>query len=187
LIYRIEKGKVETFTKPRGFENNPDFMGQRERSLEALDLATIDAPIIDIVVDFSKLKYCFTLQICCGHFLYEGQTDPHNLNPLPSLNVSQEVEYRIAYVALCIDDNKQGRALYDDLERISLLDPEYIQFGSADWFWERQINSYALQVEPERLMLQDKIKIGYLEAQHLEKVRDDFFNELRSLLQKRLK
>ena len=177
---------METFTHPRPFEGNPHFIDQRSLSLHSLDLSAIDTPVVDIVVDFSKLTYCFTLQICCGHFLYEGQTNPHNLDPLPSNTEIQEIEYRIAYIALCIADNNQGRELFDDLGRIPLLDPEYIQFGCADWFWERQINSYALQVEPARLMFQDSGKVDYQEAQHLSKIRTDFFSEIRSLLQKRL-
>lgn len=31
---------------------------------------------------------------------------------------------------------------------ITAIEPDYLQFGSADWFWERWLNSYALQVEP---------------------------------------
>lgn len=185
-LYSGYKRKVETFTHPRTFEENPHFIDQRSLSLHSLDFSAIDPPVVDIVVDFSKLTYCFTLQICCGHFLYEGQTNSHNLDPLPSNAELQEVEYRIAYIALCLADNNQGRALFNDLGRIPLLDPEYIQFGSADWFWERQINSYALQVEPERLMFQDSVKVDYQEAQHLDKIRRDFFSEIRLLLQKRL-
>ncbi len=68
------------------------------------------------------------------------------------------------------------------LEGITDIDPEYIQFCSAEWFWERQINSYALQVEPERFKHKDKILIKYKESLHIEKVRNEFFNRISKLL-----
>ncbi|MGB2895973.1 MAG: hypothetical protein WBB65_07415 [Anaerolineales bacterium] len=177
---------METFTEPRDFEYNPHFDEQRMQSLDSLDLSAIDAPVVDIVVDFVKLPYCFTLQICNGHFLYAGQTDRHNLDPLPPNREIQEVEYRIAYIVLCVEDTSQGRKLFKDLGRIPSIDREYIQFGSADWFWERQVNSYALQVEPKRFMFQDSAIVDYQEAQHIDIVRNDFFRELRKLLLERL-
>jgi len=69
---------------------------------------------------------------------------------------------------------------------VSSVDSEYIQFGCADWFWERNVNSYALQVEPIRHMRKDQVRIEYGEALHIEKVRGRFFNEIECLLQKRL-
>lgn len=177
---------METFTESRDFEENPHFAEQRKRSLQSLDLSTIDPPVVDIVVDFAKLQYCFTLQICSGHFLYEGQTNRFNFDPLPVNRGIQEVEYRIAYIALCIADTKQGRVLFDELGKVPSIDPEYIQFGSADWFWERQVNSYALQVEPKRLMFQDSIRVDYQEALHIENVRNDFFTAIRKLLLNRV-
>jgi hypothetical protein len=177
---------VETFTEPRAFVDNPLFAEQRRQSVQSLDLSAIDAPVVDIVVDFAKLSYCFTQQICIGHFLYDGQTDPHNLDPLPHNSDIDEVEYRIAYLALCLEDSYQGGEFFKDLVKIASKDPAYIQFGSADWFWERQVNSYALQVEPARFMFQDRAKVDYQEALYIEKVRDDFFRELRKLLLDRL-
>jgi hypothetical protein len=70
------------------------------------------------------------------------------------------------------------------LREITSVDPQYIQFGSADWFWERQLNSYALQVEPEEHMTLDKCRIDYLEALHVEQVRNRLFDELTRLLRK---
>ena len=177
---------METLTKPRPFVDNPHFAGQRLQSLQSLDLAAIDAPVVDIVVDFAKLSYCYTQQICYGHFLYPGQTDPHNLDPLPHDNQITEVEYRIAYLALCLEDSNKGRELFQDLENIAAEDPAYLQFGSADWFWERQVNTYALQVEPARFMFQDRATVDYREAQYIEHVRDDLFKAVRMLLFDRL-
>ncbi|MFC2009383.1 hypothetical protein ACFLT3_00455 [Chloroflexota bacterium] len=153
-----------------------------------LDLSTIDAPISDIVSGLIKLPYCFTLQSCYGHFIYKNQNDFTNIDPLPVSDNIPTVEYRIAYIALCIQNNDVGRQLLHELSEIpSSIDTEYIQFGSAEWFWERQVNSYALQVEPERYMTLDKTPpIGYQEALYVEKIRNEFFSELRKLIQKRL-
>jgi hypothetical protein len=93
-----------------------------------------------------------------------------------------EIDYRIAYLALCLANNQSGQALFDALAEIPSLDPDYIQFGRADWFWERHLNSYALQVEPVRLMYKDHGNVDFEEALHLEKVRGLFFAEIRSLL-----
>jgi hypothetical protein len=177
---------VETFSPTKDFIENPHYKEQRKKSQESLDLFTIDSPIVDIVVGFSKLHYCFTLQSCYGHFLYPGQSNRHNVEPLPDLEAIRAVEFRIAYLALCIEETELGRELFDDLGTISAVDPEYIQFGSSEWFWERQVNSYALQVEPKRHMTKDSIFVDYQEALHIERVRNQFFTELRKLLQKRL-
>lgn len=177
---------METFTEPRAFVKNSHYHKQRRESLQKLDLSNIDPPIIDIVRGFSKLQYCFTLQSCYGHFLYPGNRDPDNIKPLPVENGIESVEYRIAYLAICIEDSIHGKELFDNLGEIPSVDQEYIQFGSADWFWERQLNSYALQVEPMRHMTRDRCRIDYKEALHVEKIRNQFFEQLTTLLRKLL-
>ena len=52
------------------------------------------------------------------------------------------------------------------------------------WFWERQINSYALQVEPDRFKHEDRAILGYKEALKIENIRNEFFVQLKELLQK---
>jgi len=52
------------------------------------------------------------------------------------------------------------------------------------WFWERQINSYALQVEPDRFTHEDRAILGYKEALKIENIRNEFFVQLKELLQK---
>jgi hypothetical protein len=47
------------------------------------------------------------------------------------------------------------------------------------------VNSCALQVEPERYKTKDSLFIGYQEALHLQKIRDDFFGELKRIIDKR--
>ncbi len=178
---------METFIDPRGLINNPHYEEQRQRSLNGINLNEIDIPVIKIVKDFNKLPYCFTLQSCYGHFLYKGQKDSDNIEKLPaSKNISLAV-YRIAYVALCIQNSKQGRVLYHDLKEITSIAPEYIQFGSAEWFWNRQVNSYALQVEPENSKTKDRINVDFNEALIIERVRDSFFAHLKILLKNHIK
>jgi len=177
---------METFIEPKEFVDNPGFLEQRQESLGKLDINSIDQPIIDIVENFAKLSYCFTLQSCCGHFLHNSQKDPHNTEPLPQSDRIRSVEYRIAYIALCIDNNEHGMALFRDLKEIPSIDREYIQFGSAEWFWERHVNSYALQVEPKRYMMKDKISVDYKEALQLQETRNRFFAALRYLFRTRL-
>jgi len=95
------------------------------------------------------------------------------------------VTYRIAYVALCIENSPEGKALLEDLKDISATDSEFIQFGSAEWFWDRQVNSYVLQVEPERYKDKDQVVIDYREALRIQDVRDNFFSELKNLLRRK--
>jgi hypothetical protein len=109
--------------------------------------------------------------------LANGQ-DPHNLQRLPG-RFEGRVRYRIAYLALCIEDSPRGRALRDSLARLPALDRDYLQFGSAEWFWAKHPNSFVVQVEPARFMTSDTCDIEHAEALRLERVRDLFFDALR--------
>ena len=175
---------METFTEPRALVANPHYQDQRQKSLAGLNDEMIDEPIIDLVNTLNKLPYCFTLQSCYGHFTYKGQNDPHNLEPLPRTTGIDTVEYRIAYIAFCIEDSDLGRVLLNALREVTAIDPANTRFCSADWFWERQVNSYALQVEPERFKREDKAILEYQEAIRIEEVLNAFFLRLKKLLQK---
>jgi hypothetical protein len=96
--------------------------------------------------------------------------------------MNAEVDYRIAYIALCIENNNQGLFLFNELKKIPFIDNEYIQFGCAEWFWEQHSNSFALQVEPERYMSKDRIIVDYREALHIQEIRGYFFDKIRKLL-----
>jgi hypothetical protein len=172
---------METFTAARPFAEDPDYARRRHETLAELDLDDVDPPIVDVVVGFDTLPHCFTLQCCFGHFVWAPGQDEHNLEPLPREALAA-VTYRIAYVAVCIEDSPRGRALRRSLARLATLDPAYIQFGSAGWFWERWVNSWVLQVEPAVQRLKDQATLEYAEALHTEKVRGLFFDELRALL-----
>ncbi len=173
---------METFTDLKEFAENPHYQMQRAKSLRNLSDEMIDRPIVDLINGFNNLPYCFTLQSCYGHFVYSGK-DSHNLDSLPATDAIKRVEYRIAYVALCIENSALGRDLLTALQEITVLNPENIQLGCAEWFWERQINSYTLQVEPGRFKYQDTAILDYPEALHIEKVRNRFFWGLDQLLQ----
>lgn len=177
---------METFTALKGFVENPHYHEQRAEALSRLDIGTIDAPIDKVIRGFSKLAYCFTLQSCYGHFLHKQQRDPQNVAPLPTDDNITTVEYRIAYIALCLENNDSGKKLFRDLGKIPIIDQDYIQFGCAEWFWKRQVNSYALQVEPKRYMNKDKVFISYQEALHIENIKNRFFDALTNIVQKRI-
>ena len=140
----------------------------------------VDAPIRAIITAFNKLRYCYTLQCCYGHFVHAAQSDPHNLERLSSHDVGL-VHYRIAYLALCIEDSAYGIRLRSLLEHVPEIGAGYIQFGSPKWFWEQRPNSYALQVEPERFCEHDTATIDYQEALRVQIVRDLFFKRLEEI------
>lgn len=173
---------METFVEPRGFVENLRFAEDRQRALQALDLASIDEPIRGMVRGLAALPHLFTLQSCYGHFLCTPGQDTRSLARLPSRDVGP-VTYRIAYVAFCLESSARGRAARRALARIPAIDEGYVQFGSAGWFWERHPNSYALQVEPARYATRDEAVLDHEEALHTQRIRDLFFVELEDFLE----
>ena len=174
---------METFTEPKELTVNPTYQTQRQKSLQILTDEMIDTPIIKIVTGFNRLPFCFTLQSCYGHFIYKGQNDPHNLMPLPTNKNIGKVKYRIAYIALCVENSASGNELLSELSKVPSVAPGNIQFCCAEWFWQRQVNSYALQVEPDRFKYQDMAYIEYEEALHVEWIRNKFYKQLYDLLE----
>ena len=173
---------METFTELKELVDNPDYQDQRGKFLAGLSDVMIDAPIIDLIQRFNRLPNCFTIQCCYGHFVFETQTDPYNLMPLPVNHTIDSVEYRIAYICLCIENSERGRDLLAALGQIPLIDPQNIQFGCAEWFWKKQVNSYALQVQPDRFNQKDSAILDYREALRIEKMRNAFFDRLQGLI-----
>lgn len=172
---------MKTFTQLKELARNPHFAVQKENCTRNLTNEMIDDPIIDLVNRFNKLPYCFTLQSCYGHFVYDDK-DSHDFDPLPTTYAIETVEYRIAYLALCIENSASGKDLLVALKEIPTLDPTNIQFGCAEWFWKQQINSYVLQVEPDRFKHHDTATLDYAEALSIEKIRNQFFGALDRLL-----
>jgi hypothetical protein len=173
---------METFAERKEFVDNPRFEVERKREVGNLSMERIDMPIRGIIEGFAELPYCFTLQCCFGHFVHAGQPEPDNLDPLPEQDTGS-VTYRIAYIALCIQDNAPGRRLVSALAEVPSIDPECVQFGSPDWFWQRHLNSFALQVEPARFRDKDQAVIDHREALQVQKVRDQFVARLGGLVQ----
>jgi hypothetical protein len=180
-----ELKRLETFSEPQDLVENDRYLRDRNATLEALDLSMIDQPIVDIVGCIATLPHCFTLQSCYGHFLCAPNQDLRSLNCMPREHVGT-VRYRIAYLAFCIENSGPGRALLESLEAISRIDPDYVQLGSAEWFWKRWVNSYALQVEPLRYRTKDEIILQSAEAFHVQEIRDLFFKKLRDLFTQEL-
>ncbi len=177
---------METFAEPKELVENHSYEEQKRKSLSELRDVIIDESIIEIVNGFNKLPFCFTMQSCYGHFLYTTQKDPNNLDTLPVTGTIGKIEYRIAYIAFCIENCDSGRMLLNALNEITFIDPENIQLCSAEWFWKRQVNSYALQVEPDRCKYEDRALLDYEEALNIEKIRNEFFVKLKELLRRLL-
>jgi hypothetical protein len=172
---------VETFTEPRALVRHPGYEADRRAALDGLDLSAVDPPVAEVVEAFLPLPYCFTLQCCHGHFLTAPGQDEHSLEPLPE-GYGGSVRYRIAYLAFCVQDSAPGRALLQRLSRVPEIEPAYMQFGSADWFWDQWPNSYTLQVEPVAHRFKDQAVLTAGEAMQTQRARDRFFEELRRLL-----
>jgi hypothetical protein len=109
---------LETYIEPKELTENPDYKMQRQETLTGLSYATIDAPIIKTIKGLNELPCCFTIQSCYGHFLYKGQEDLY-----VTIDI---VEYRIAYIALCVENSNSGRRLLNDLKTLTKIDPENI-------------------------------------------------------------
>ncbi len=172
---------METFAPPKEFVENPGFTQARTTALSKLDLGDVDQPIADLISKFAALPHCFTLQSCHGHFLCGSDDAPDNNTPIPRSHAGG-VRYRIAYIALCIENSDRGRTLRNALSVVAGIDPEYVQFGSPGWFWDQCVNSYALQVEPAAQQFSDEAQLDADEARHVERVRDLFFQKLRALV-----
>jgi hypothetical protein len=173
---------METFEPPRSILANSRFAEQKRAAVRDMVQADIDAPIVDLIRSFNHLPHCFTLQSCFGHFTWLPDQDTHNVEPLPAGDLDVPVRYRIAYLAFCLDDGTERCAMMSKLRDVTCIDPEYVQFGCADWFWTRQINSYVLQVEPLRFEHRDEAILGFPEARRIEQVRNRFFEVLRSIV-----
>jgi hypothetical protein len=179
---------METFIPARPFTADPAYEDERRSALRGLKAeigsGAIDLPLLGLLKALSCLSHCFTLQSCFGHFVHGQQQDTHNTAPLSDISAVPVIVYRIAYLAVCLRDNEAGRELFEDLRRMEGIDPGYVQFGSADWFWGHQVNTYVVQVEPLRFRDRDCVTIGPEEALHIERVRDLFFLELETIVAK---
>jgi hypothetical protein len=173
---------METFMEAKSLVPFRAYAEARARALSAIVWDELDAPVADVVRAFNDLPFLFGLQCCHGHFLTRTGQDEHDLAPLPEGH-SGAVRYRIAYVAFCVEDSEPGRVFLERAAQLpALVDPAYVQFGSAGWFWDQWVDSYVLQVEPAAHRFKDQASLAAGEALHTQRVRDRFFEELRVLL-----
>jgi hypothetical protein len=91
------------------------------------------------------------------------------------------IEYRIAYIAFAIANSDAGHRFKYTLSELEAIDRDNIQFCSAEWFWEKQVNTFALQVEPDRFKHQDIAVLDYAEARRVEAVRNRFFDQIKQI------
>ena len=173
---------METFVPPKNLAENPRYLNQRRGTLDVLDERMIDTPIVGLIREMNLLPYCFTLQCCFGHFGQNDQGDSYYLESACISDKNRDISYRLAYVCFCVENTVSGRWLLGLLADMPSVDPQYLQFGSAEWFWSRQVNTFVLQVQPERFKHKDIAVLSYPEALQVENVRDRFFDRLRTAI-----
>lgn len=164
---------METYSECKPFVDHPEFRENRRQVLENLEVGDIDLPLVSLVQKINRLPHVFSLQCCYGHFLWNNGTEIKVLEPLKT---DKWVRYRLAYIALCIENSSSGRVLQQRLMDIpSFSNQDNVQFCSAQWFWDQWPNSYALQIMPERFKEFDSAQITYVEAMKIAKLRDVCF------------
>ncbi|MCK4349291.1 MAG: hypothetical protein KAX13_00445 [Candidatus Krumholzibacteria bacterium] len=97
----------------------------------------------------------------------------------------EKVDYRIAYLAFCVENSEPGRSLKREIADLTRLDPMNIQLGSAGWIWKDIPNFYAIQVEPDRYRDKDRVFLDFEEALRIERVRNEFFASLAEIVFRR--
>lgn len=187
FISNMKGHLLETFTIAKAMVDDPGFIKRKKKALTSMDLDTIDRPIRKLIKDINQLDYCFTMQSCWGHFLVKRQEEINNLLRLSGPADRKDlVVYRIAYVAFCIKKSPEGKRFIQTIKDITSHEKQYIQFGSAEWFWRRNINSYVLQVSPERYKGKDSIRVRYDQALHIQNTRDLFYDVLSEKIERLL-
>jgi hypothetical protein len=178
---------METYTGVKPLVYNPGYTAGRKKAIDQLEVEIreghIDPPIIDLLSKISKFPFCYTLQSCYGHFVHEKQTNDQNYEPLaPYATTISEVTWRIAYMAFCTENSRGGRAFCSALRELTTIDPRTIQIGCADWFRDQTVNSYVIQVSPERFRCQDSMVLSMNEALQVEHVRNLFYQRFHGMI-----
>ncbi len=173
---------MQTYITSKNLVEHTNYKKQREDTLRRLDMSKIDPLLTDLIKSFNSIPYCFTLQCCSGHFFNDFHRLDNASDFLFDPEKSNTIQYSIAYIAVCIRNCLLGRRLIEGIKKIASMDPEYIQFGCAQWFWQKTVNSYVLQVEPQKYLDKDIINIEYSEAICVMKARDLFLVKLKDML-----
>ena len=172
-------GCMDTYTPAKSFVAHPEFQSERLAALDGLDITLVDPQLAPLIKNLNRLPYLFTLQCCHGHLF---TLDSKEIADFEGYKGSDEVEYRLAYIAFCIENSPLGRSFLEELKQIpSRLEEHTVHFGSAQWFWDHWVNSYILQVMPLRFKDQDKAVIDLPEAGRIIELRDTFFSNMRDL------
>jgi hypothetical protein len=117
--------------------------------------------------------HCFTIQSCDEHVVHGQEPDIKNTARLePCAGCITHVEYRLACMAFVVRNGGAGQSFLRDLRGMPALEPGNVQFGCAEWFWARQVNSCVVQVEPVGGCDTDSPEVDISVALHLEGVRD---------------
>nr|WP_321257385.1 hypothetical protein [uncultured Pseudodesulfovibrio sp.] len=176
---------METFIPSVPLQNTSNFTQAKAQALKNLDTIPIDMPIKDIVISINKLPYCYTIQCCWGHFVNSKQPDKNNLEVVKKNDIDEKFEYRIAYLALSLENTSAGTFFLDDMKKIpSIVNSNYVQFGCAQWFLQRHINSYVLQVQPSDRAHIDSMTVPQKEALLIQSTRNVFWDTIRQRVHK---
>ena len=186
------RNAMQTFTAWRPFVSDSSYMARRRDELAGLERllssGAIDTPFMPLVKSIREIPYCYTLQSCFGHFVLSDGTERYRIKDMcDRLDEDTIIRFKIPYIAFCVENSESGRSFVDDLKAVQRIDSEYIQFGCADWFWNYCVNSYVLQVEPERYAYEDSCEVTLEEAVHLESTRDKFYKAVDRLVVNRLR
>ena len=104
---------METYITPQPCEDYPGFQTDRQLALKSLDVALLDAPLVDLINDLNTLPFLFTLQCCHGHFL---TTDNEAISTSEMWGTLPTVEYRLAYIVFCFENSPQGKEVAKKLK-----------------------------------------------------------------------
>jgi len=176
---------MDTYCQARRLAVDPGYGARRRKALAALDHKTLDPPMAPLVAAFNRLPYCYTLQCCHGHVVVPGQGPPEHWQRLPVGAPPARALYQLAYVAMVVRNDPAGLNLLRGLALVAARALDFMQMGSAEWFWEDQgeVNSYILQVSPRRCQDQDRFEMPRSEAREWLAAREKFMAGLEELAQ----
>lgn len=174
---------MDTYCQAKPLVVDPGYESRRQKAHAALDPRSLDPPMVSLVEGLNRLPHCYTLQCCHGHIMIPGQGPPEHWQRLPVDDPPAKALYQLAYMALVVRNDDQGRNLLRRLALVAGRAPAFIQMGSAQWFWVSQgeFNSYVLQVSPGRRQDQDHFEMPRPEALEWMAAREQFMAGLEEL------
>lgn len=176
---------MDTYCPAKPLTVDPGYGARRRKAQAALDPKTLDPPMAPLVAAFNRLPYCYTLQCCHGHVVVPGQGLPEHWQRLPVDDPPAKAFYQLAYVALVVRNDPAGRNLPRGMALVAARALDFMQMGSAEWFWggQGEVNSYVLQVSPRRCQDRDQFEMTRSEALEWLAAREKFMAGLEELAQ----